>query len=334
MAQRYTIEEIRSRTYKTRDAWWTVLLVDPLASRLVQFCAPYRWITPNRLTLTAFALGLASAACFALADYRWLVAGALLFHLSFVVDCMDGKIARLNGNGSVFGVWLDFIFDQLRVVICTIALMAGQYAATGEVLYLAAGGGILIVDMLRYLNAWQIGKVKNEMRARLAERTGVAGRAAFVEELLQEVPAGEADVANLDTPIIDVHRDFRSKFATFVRIRNYLIRHRIRIHLVSGIEFQMAAFVVGPIIGAVVLVPAIAGALLLAFELMLIYKLWLSTRSFDKEMAEFASADVPAAGSGTAGMPTAGGRPAMAVEGDYADGRIPQQRGQSVSTHV
>jgi phosphatidylglycerophosphate synthase len=28
------------------------------------------------------------------------VAGAVLFHLSFVIDCMDGKIARLNGTGS------------------------------------------------------------------------------------------------------------------------------------------------------------------------------------------------------------------------------------------
>ena len=50
MAQRLSLDEIRDRTYKDRDAWWTVWLVDPLAARLVRLVAPYRWITPNLLT--------------------------------------------------------------------------------------------------------------------------------------------------------------------------------------------------------------------------------------------------------------------------------------------
>ena len=137
MGKRFTIEEVRTRTYKSRDAWWTVILVDPLASRLVQVAARYPSITPNRLTVAAFGLGLGAAACFAAADYPWLVAGAVLFHLSFLVDCMDGKIARLTDSGSIFGAWLDFMLDQLRVVVCTVALMGGQYAATGELRYLS-----------------------------------------------------------------------------------------------------------------------------------------------------------------------------------------------------
>src|SRR4051812_7619286 len=104
MVRRSSLQEIREQTYKVRDAWWTVLLVDPLAARLVRLVAPYRWITPNLLTGLATLLGVASAACFlapnVLAGGRgWLVAGAALFHLSFVVDCMDGKVARLNGTG-------------------------------------------------------------------------------------------------------------------------------------------------------------------------------------------------------------------------------------------
>ena len=82
------LRDIRDRTYKSRDAWWTVILVDPLAVRLVRLVAPYRWITPNLLSGLAFVMGLGAAWCFAQADRWWLVAGALLFHLSFVVDCM------------------------------------------------------------------------------------------------------------------------------------------------------------------------------------------------------------------------------------------------------
>ena len=313
MHRPYTIQEIRSRTYKTRDAWWTVLLVDPLASRLVQFTAGYRWVTPNRLSLAAFGLGLAAAACFLQADRWWLVAGGLLFHLAFVVDCMDGKIARLNGTGSIFGVWLDFMLDQVRVVICIVALTAGQYSATSDERYLVLGGGVLVLDMFRYLNAWQISKVKNEMRATMASRRGEP--AAFVEELVRELPTGAADGADL-TEIegvpLDVNREFRSRFAAFVRVRNWLIRHRIRIHVVSGIEFQMAVFVVGPITGLLLVVPAVAGALLVAFELMLIYKLWLSTRAFERDLATLDATEAAEAAEAANG-------PAAAIPGQ----RIP-----------
>ena len=99
----FTLAEIQERTYKKRDAWWTVFLVDPLAGRLVVWTANHTSITPNQLTFGAGLLGLGAAACFTQATWPWLVAGALLFHLSFVLDCMDGKIARLKGT-TVFPV--------------------------------------------------------------------------------------------------------------------------------------------------------------------------------------------------------------------------------------
>jgi hypothetical protein len=37
--------------------------------------------------------------------------------------------------------------------------------------------------------------------------------------------------------------------------------------------------------GAVIAVPVMAEVALIGFELLLIYKLWLSTRSFEREMA-------------------------------------------------
>ncbi|HYN94398.1 MAG TPA: CDP-alcohol phosphatidyltransferase family protein [Pilimelia sp.] len=297
MSNRFTIDEVRARTYKSRDAWWTVLLVDPLASRLVQLVARYPAITPNRLTVIAFLLGLASAACFAMADYRWLVAGALLFHLSFVVDCMDGKVARLTGSGSVFGAWLDYVFDRLRVLACAAALMGGQYERTGELTYLLVGGGVIFLDMFRYLNALQIGKVKHDMRFKLAEAAGPgAATPAFVEETLIEHPTGAARedaVADADRPVVDVNGDFRSRFGSFVRFRNLLVRRRIRAHVVSGIEFQMAVFIIGPVVGAVIGVAVGAGALLLGFELLLVYKLWLATKSFNRQLAAIDAPAIP-----------------------------------------
>ncbi|GGQ56517.1 CDP-alcohol phosphatidyltransferase family protein [Couchioplanes azureus] len=271
MVQRSSLQEIREQTYKPRDAWWTVLLVDPVASRLVRLVSPYRWITPNLLTSLATLLGLGAAACFSLQERWWLAAGALLFHVSFVVDCMDGKIARLNGTGSVFGAWFDFMFDRLRVFLCAVALFGGQYARTGSKAYLWALIVVTFLDLFRYVNSHQMGRIRQTMREQLAEARGPAPAPAVEDPTV--VPHGPR-----------------------ARLRHMLQSRRIRTHLISGIEFEMAVFIIGPLTGWVLQTSAVAGALLLAFELWLILRLWQATRAFPVAMAKaHASAAVAAA---------------------------------------
>nr|WP_223874252.1 CDP-alcohol phosphatidyltransferase family protein [Salinispora mooreana] len=301
MASGVTVAEVQAKTYKERDSWWTVYLVDPLASRLVWLVARYPWVTPNRLSVAAFILGLGSAAAFAAATPGWLIVGAVIFHLSFVVDCMDGKVARLNGTGSLFGAWLDYILDRVRVLVCTIALMGGQYARTGDVTFLVVGGGIVFLDMFRYLNAMQLAKVKRKMRQNLAIRiNALPDQTSVVAPDYDEADLEGADssvVAVMQRPELVMEREFRSRFTGFTRLRDLLIRSRVRVHIFSGIEFHMAVFIIGPLTGAVLAVSIVAGALLLLFELALIFKLWLSTRSYAHYDSSLA-AEADAAGFG------------------------------------
>ncbi|MEV6492789.1 CDP-alcohol phosphatidyltransferase family protein [Actinoplanes sp. NPDC051633] len=292
MVEKVSLAEVRERTYKDRDAWWTVWLVDPLASRLVRLVAPWPAVTPNRLTVGAFLLGLGAALCFWQQSWGWLIAGAALFHLSFVLDCMDGKIARLNGTGSVFGAWLDYVFDRLRVLACTIALMGGQFARTQDLVYLWLGGLVIFLDMFRYLNALQMNKVKDDMKDRLA----TAGeKPIFLEEAAATTvhPAGLAETGSVVTaagkdgverPVVDVYGEFRGRFGAFTRLRNRLIGQRIRAHLFSGIEFQMFVFIVGPLTHQIIGVTVASAVLLIGFELLLIYKLWTATKTFTSRL--------------------------------------------------
>ncbi|OLT38207.1 phosphatidylglycerophosphate synthase [Actinomadura sp. CNU-125] len=310
----FTLDDVRQRTYKARDAWWTVLLVDPLAARLVKFTANRTRITPNQLTVAALVLGLAAAACFAMADWQWLLAGALLYHLSFTLDCMDGKIARLKGTGSVFGAWLDYIFDRLRVLACAIALMAGQYAATGNVAYVWTALAVVFLDMLRYMDSLEIFKVRAQMRSTLAK----ARREAESLELAELRAAGavpdevDARLASaertLDTDAADdedrvvgeeaaekaadavMQGGLYQRFPWYTGIRDVLMRGRIRPHLFSGIEFQMGVFIVAPVAaaivsGAIIPVVAVSAAGMLFFELVVIYKFWMATNAYNRNMA-------------------------------------------------
>ncbi|MGW0606403.1 CDP-alcohol phosphatidyltransferase family protein [Streptomyces sp. NPDC002644] len=321
-----SLKAVQHLTCKKRDAWWTVFLVDPLATRLLLVLAKFRFVTPNGVTWAALVFGLASAGFFLAGDPLSLVIGAVIYHFSFVLDCVDGKLARLKGNGSLFGGWLDYVFDRVRVLCCALGLMGGQYLRTGEGVYLLAGLVVVFLDSLRYLDALQIykmragmrGRIKKAVRARRAAAAAEQGLDAdgrpvaasgdpesgvvFMEDLLRESESegendsndeAEARAEELragalapERQVIDLHTEFRSKFPWYTRVRTALLERRVRPHLVSGIEFQMFVFIVGPLIGQLLWTTAVAAVLMMAFELVIMYKFWLSTKDFNRVMAE------------------------------------------------
>ncbi|MEV5004395.1 CDP-alcohol phosphatidyltransferase family protein [Streptomyces sp. NPDC055692] len=324
------LAEVRRRTEKKRDAWWTVLLVDPVATPLVRWTAKWTRVTPNQITWAALVLGLGAAACFAQGEWLWLVVGAVVYHLSFILDCMDGKLARLTGNGSEFGAWLDYVFDRIRVLVCAIALMGGQYHQTDNVAYIWLALAVVFLDMLRYIDALQIYKVRQGMRTKLQQAAAevaevtqapaprVAAAVRITAEAKDEaVEAGEEETAadqraeEPAAPALGVvtQQSFVRRFTRYNRLRDLLISHRIRTHLVSGIEFQMAVFIIGPLAGAIMGVTIGAGVLLVLFELAIIYKLMLSTRDFEHAMDSYrrtAAAATAAAEPVTVSVPAKG----------------------------
>ncbi|MEU0915608.1 CDP-alcohol phosphatidyltransferase family protein [Streptomyces althioticus] len=304
-----SLPEVRRLTEKERDAWWTVLLVDPVATPLVRWTAMWTRVTPNQITWAALVLGIGAAACFAQGDWQWLVAGAVVYHVSFILDCMDGKLARLTGKGSAFGAWLDYIFDRVRVLVCAIALMGGQYQRTEDVTYIWLAVAVVFLDMLRYMDALEIWKVRLNMRRRQRERAEELGLIDTSQDNgsddeaddtpvkgTAKVPAqptaGDASAAASTPPAAPAHvvppaKTFITRLPGYVRLRDFLVSHRIRIHLFSGIEFQMTIFIVAPLLNAIFWPTVAAGALLLAFEVLVVYRLLLATRAFQRTMARY-----------------------------------------------
>ncbi|MFI6476624.1 CDP-alcohol phosphatidyltransferase family protein [Nonomuraea sp. NPDC050663] len=155
----YSLADVHAAR-KRKDAWWTVFAVDPLACRLAVLVANRTTLTPNAITGISMLLGLAAAGAFAA---NRLTAGAVLFFVSFLVDCVDGKIARLKGTGTPFGLWLDFIGDRVRELSCAAGLAFGQYAATGDVAFVIMGAAIAVLDLFRYVNGPQMRRVREEL---------------------------------------------------------------------------------------------------------------------------------------------------------------------------
>ncbi|WP_084961690.1 CDP-alcohol phosphatidyltransferase family protein [Thermoactinospora rubra] len=241
MAGRYTLADVLA-TRKSRDSWWTVYLVDPLACPVALVVANHTRWTPNGLTAGSLVLGMASAVCFGLDQ---LVAGAALFYVSFLLDCVDGKIARLKGTGTPFGLWLDYVGDRIRVVCCATGLAYGQFTLTHDVIYVVLGAVVAVLDLFRYVNAPQMKRVRGAILG-----PPVPGRPASPPEGPRFMPG----------------------------LNGFLARHRVRAHLISGIEFHAAVFVVAPLTGVLLPIAAVASVLLLANEVFIVYRMWLFTR--------------------------------------------------------
>ncbi|PTM57478.1 CDP-alcohol phosphatidyltransferase family protein [Desmospora activa] len=308
--QRFTLDDVHT-TYKKKDAWWTVLLVDPVASRLIVPTANHTNITPNQLSIFSFIIGLTAVTLFYIGSYPALIAAALLYHLSFIIDCMDGKIARLKGTGSTFGMLLDISLDHIRVVLCGVALTLGQYRLTEDVTYLYLLLLFVVAYFTRHINALQLFKLRRDMRAKLRKSKRKLKRTAEFAGIVIEKPEPtppeqeeeEADnneqadgTQSLDSlqqkKKIDLQQEFKSKFGIYMRIRDFFLERRIRMHLFSGIEFQMFIFVVAPLFGTLIIKETIffGTILLFAFEASILYKIWLSTKDFEREFSKIQSA--------------------------------------------
>jgi len=121
------------RGAKKRDYWWTVLATDPLAIPLSRLLAKRRWLTPDQVTALALGAGLAVGPAFAIGT-RWaLVLGGLLFYAAFVLDCVDGKLARALQVTSARGAALDALADGGRRASGSLGLAVFLWRSDGVV---------------------------------------------------------------------------------------------------------------------------------------------------------------------------------------------------------
>jgi phosphatidylglycerophosphate synthase len=98
---------------------WTRLAVDPLADPLARVLGRSRHVTPDRVTAGAVCFAVACAACFVTGHLR---VGGVLFLARFFTDCLDGKVARLQGTSSARGAMLDLAADVSGISLVAAAL--------------------------------------------------------------------------------------------------------------------------------------------------------------------------------------------------------------------
>lgn len=120
----FTLEDVEQ--VLPLKSWWAMLLVLPVVKRLTLLTVNHTPLTPNLITSVSILLRLLAAWFFLQGTHDYLICGAVAFYLSYVLDCMDGAVARLRKLSSEFGRYLDHLGDLLGGIIAVAALAAGQ----------------------------------------------------------------------------------------------------------------------------------------------------------------------------------------------------------------
>ena len=127
------------RTQKPRDILWNRFVARPLAAVLLVPLARTS-VTPNQVTLATLVVFVAGAALMALGPtHGALVGAAAVLELAYVLDCVDGQLARWKGMSSPVGAHLDFLMDEIKAFLLVAAVALRLWRGTHGAHWLVEG---------------------------------------------------------------------------------------------------------------------------------------------------------------------------------------------------
>lgn len=108
----------------------------PLGKKIAEFCYRYTAFKANHLTIFRIVLGLSGAYFFWRGGSWNILAGALVL-ASWLMDLTDGQLARLRGEISKFGSYLDSVGDGVVDNLYYMAIALSAYRDSGDFIFIA-----------------------------------------------------------------------------------------------------------------------------------------------------------------------------------------------------
>ncbi|MFE0588546.1 DUF5941 domain-containing protein [Micromonospora echinospora] len=138
---------------KERDDFFTTYFVSSWSPYVTKLCARLG-LTPTGVTMISVLFAVVAAVLFGVGGRPALVAGGVLLYLGFMLDCVDGQLARYTRNFSPWGGWLDTMADRAKEYVVYAGLGFGMtHAGLGDgwVLALAA---MTLQTVRHHIDAW------------------------------------------------------------------------------------------------------------------------------------------------------------------------------------
>ena len=180
---RIRVDELQRRCQKPdhrRVGNWLARRVSrPAALRITYVVAPWG-VSANMATLGAWACGVAAAVMFGRGTlWAWVMAAALM-QLWYLLDHVDGQLARLRGTASLDGVQLDYLMHHTVNLLVPLGVGFGLFIRSAEPLWLVAGTvwgvSLLLITLQHDARYKAFVKRLKRLRGELRVRGGGGGR--------------------------------------------------------------------------------------------------------------------------------------------------------------
>ncbi len=135
------MEQTKKRNFTENMRFWFRGILDPLANLLNQI-----GLTPTAITLTGVGGNVVGAILIANGQMLW---GGILVLLMGPLDALDGTMARLRGEASNWGAFVDSVSDRYSELLILGGLLyyyADQLNMLGVMLVFAAAAGSVLVS--------------------------------------------------------------------------------------------------------------------------------------------------------------------------------------------
>lgn len=138
------------------------LISEPIALLLSKIS-----VTPNQVSFMSVVSSIVAGAFFSLGEWSYLAIGYIFLQLTYLLDHVDGNLARYTGKSSEFGRWVDEITNKLHKFFFVLGVSVGLFRMTNNAFYLILGS----VAMFNWFFSAYISETKTRFDSRRSEKS-------------------------------------------------------------------------------------------------------------------------------------------------------------------
>jgi len=161
--------------------WLARRVARPAALRITRMVAPWG-VKPHLATFVAWGVGLAAMVAFGWGTPAGWIAGAALLHLWYLLDHVDGQLARFHRCETLDGAQLDYLMHHTINLLLPVGIGWGVAVARNQPAWtlvgVAAGAGLLLLGLVHDTRYKAFVKRWKRLRGELVLQGGGGGRPA------------------------------------------------------------------------------------------------------------------------------------------------------------
>ena len=166
MHSRITLKGVRSSFNSSIKSHYTVAWFGRPLANLITPTFFNSGFTANGVTKGRVLLAAACLVALAVPGWAGAVLACVGFYVCFVLDCVDGNLARLRGEVTYWGKFIDGLADFVFILGAPTAAAIGIYSAGGNDFWLLAGCLVTAISSasqmtrsrLSFFREWMVGQ--------------------------------------------------------------------------------------------------------------------------------------------------------------------------------